>query len=186
MGVYIYTARKTGWFKAEVNGERVTIAPMKYLGRVVHEEWSGIGAKWYRMQQAQIARACQVWNGLANPPKFIAVVGDNGPAEGTPVILFNGNPVWYDCDAYPGEVVGFLTKIGHRYGRPAWAVRQHYAVYHTPEESRTLVQGSLFESESQVWEPTYPKAGWYLHGRDDKRVFMSSELRAREVIEKLG
>lgn len=173
MGIYIYTVRKSGAFKAEIKGETSSVYPVKFAARCAWNTFGGLDAFCTR----KIEHARTIWNKFTvnggTLPKFVCVCDDEGPLQsGDPVYEYDWSskdgPAWFDCEKFPGELVGYLVKRGRK-----WSVRKHYTKFidqGTYEGSKTLRNGS--------WEPTYHGVGWHVFGpvlRDGSMMFNTEE-----------
>lgn len=124
MGVYINTFR-TEYKTARLNGSPVAIYASRYLCRLndADDHW-GERSRRAALMQASMERASTLF--AQHKPAFIASVFEND-WKGATVYANPTGAIWYDCDAFPGVMVGWLDKAA---GRASWHIIAERQVSH--------------------------------------------------------
>jgi hypothetical protein len=107
---------------AQLADSLVTVYAYRFLCRLGDNEdrWG----KWTpraRMLKAHTERAIERFETVK--PRFVAGVFENN-WDGANVYSNPKGAVWYDCDAFPGTLIGFLAKRGHNWAITTSFVRQ--------------------------------------------------------------
>lgn len=119
MSICLYSARKSNPTKIHTPDGIIVATRLAWF----QQPW---GRDMASRESAQQARAEQTWEDWQDHPSH-AILGDK-PSEGTPVIELNGTfrGLWWDCDEYPGGLVGYLIPKGRSWamiGPAAWHAR---------------------------------------------------------------
>jgi hypothetical protein len=157
MGVYIYTLKSS----SPINTPDGPVLRYTYLARIAGSGWDAKDR-----QDALLGRLMDRFPDVG--PSLVIEDGEN-PAhrEGRPV-YFQAKPqvVWYDCDAPPGILVGYMRKVGR-----SWTIStvgeeitrsveglMLYAHHHQLNHDTTLI--SLHEVCRDHFNRTHKKGGY--------------------------
>lgn len=108
MGVYLYAIRKSGGLKVRHGDEVMYIHRMQYMGKPFSSYWNTSMAK------VRLSRIEQAWD--SEMPEYFTILDGEEKPDGKVLAVYRSTGVlkWYDCDALPGERVGWLVVNGRK------------------------------------------------------------------------
>lgn len=111
MGIYVYSLRA----KTVTMGQGVPVPLYSYAYKLC-SMWKGdYGYNAYQMRVANTERHAEKAMGNRTSVPFVIVGEMKDGIEGAFVYADVTSPVWFDCDRFPGRLVGFVQKVGKGY-----------------------------------------------------------------------
>jgi hypothetical protein len=116
MGIYIYSLRaKT--VQLTVGGANVTAHTYKYAYKS-SSIWRGdYGYNGYKLTEANTERNAHMAMGTRTVVPYVIIDNDikGDKLDGATVYANVTSPLWWDCDKFPGDVAGWIKRVGRSY-----------------------------------------------------------------------